>query len=77
LRQRSCGARLAKSSVQATCLLAIASILKGASRSNAAKIACTDWQTLRDWVYRYNAGAMEGLPDRQRLAASASTDKIS
>jgi len=50
---------------QARRLLAIASIRDGASRSEAAKSAGMDRQTLRDWVYRYNAeGAEEGLKDR-------------
>jgi hypothetical protein len=43
---------------QARRLLAIASILSGASRGDAAKSAGMERQTLRDWVYRYNA---EGL----------------
>jgi len=49
---------------QARRLLAIASILDGASRSEAAKSAGMDRQTLRDWVYRYNAEGAEGLKDR-------------
>ena len=44
---------------QARRLLAIASILDGASRSEAAKSAGMDRQTLRDWVYRYNAERAE------------------
>ena len=47
-------------------LLALASILDGASRSDAAKSAGMDRQTLRDWVHRYNAEGMDGLKDRQR-----------
>jgi transposase len=50
---------------QARRLLAIASILDGASRSDAAKSAGMDRQTLRDWVSRYNAEGVEGLKDRQ------------
>ena len=52
---------------QARRLLAIASILGGASRSDAAKSAGMERQTLRDWVYRYNAEGVEGLKDCPRL----------
>ena len=47
-------------------LLALALILDGASRSDAAKSAGMDRQTLRDWVHRYNADGIDGLKDRQR-----------
>ncbi len=47
-------------------LLALASILDGASRSDAAQNAGMDRQTLRDWVHRYNAEGVEGLLDRPR-----------
>jgi transposase len=47
-------------------LLALASILDGASRSDAARNAGMDGQTLRDWVHRYNAEGVDGLLDRPR-----------
>ena len=47
-------------------LLALASILAGASRSDAAQNAGMDRQTLRDWVHRYNAEGVDGLLDRPR-----------
>jgi transposase len=47
-------------------LLALASILDGASRSDAARNAGMDRQTLRDWVHRYNAEGVDGLLDRPR-----------
>ena len=47
-------------------LLALASILGGASRSDAAQNAGMDRQTLRDWVHRYNAEGVDGLLDRPR-----------
>jgi transposase len=59
-------ARQASNPDQARRLLAIASILSGASRSDAAKSAGMDRQTLRDWVYHYNAEGVEGLKDRPR-----------
>lgn len=42
-------------------LLAIAMILDGASREEAAQLNGMDRQTLRDWVHRYNADGVEGL----------------
>ena len=47
-------------------LLALAQVLEGASRSDAARNAGMDRQTLRDWVHRYNAEGVEGLLDRLR-----------
>lgn len=47
-------------------LLAMASVLEGASREEAARTAGMDRQTLRDWVHRYNAEGVEGLRDRFR-----------
>ena len=35
-------------------LLAIAAVLEGASREEAAKIGGMERQTLRDWVIRFN-----------------------
>src|SRR4051794_24986995 len=37
-------------------MLALALVLEGASREEAARHAGMDRQTLRDWVHRYNAG---------------------
>jgi transposase len=42
-------------------LLALAHILDGVSRTEAAEQAGMDRQTLRDWVHRYNADGVEGL----------------
>ena len=39
-------------------MLALALVLEGGSRAEAARAAGMDRQTLRDWVHRYNA---EGL----------------
>src|SRR4051794_21453697 len=44
-------------------MLALALVLEGGSRAEAARAAGMDRQTLRDWVHRYNA---EGLSDRRR-----------
>jgi hypothetical protein len=53
-------ARQPKDAAQARRLLAIAAVLEGASREDAAEIAEMDRQTLRDWVIRFN----ERGPDR-------------
>jgi putative transposase len=42
-------------------LLAIALLLEGASREDAARQCGMDRQTLRDWVHRYNAEGIAGL----------------
>jgi transposase len=42
-------------------LRAMAAILRGASRDEAASIGRMERQTLRDWVERFNEGGPEGL----------------
>ncbi len=42
-------------------ILALALVLEGRSRSEAALLNGMDRQTLRDWVHRYNAEGIEGL----------------
>ena len=42
-------------------LLALAMILEGRSRTEAAEMNGMDRQTLRDWVHRYNADGVAGL----------------
>jgi transposase len=49
---------------QARRLLAIAMILDGASRAEAARQTGMDRQTLRDWVHRFNAQGVDGLRNR-------------
>jgi putative transposase len=49
---------------QARRLLALALVLDGASRTDAAQSCGMDRQTLRDWVHRYNAEGIAGLVDR-------------
>ena len=50
-----------KTAAQARRLLAIAAVLDGASREEAAKIGGMDRQTLRDWVIRFNEQGPDGL----------------
>ena len=45
-------------------MLALALVLEGRSRTEAAESCGMDRQTLRDWVHRYNAEGLEGLHDR-------------
>ena len=47
-------------------MLALALVLEGSSREDAARHAGMDRQTLRDWVHRYNAEGLPGLSDRCR-----------
>lgn len=54
-------AKRAKDAAQARRLLAIAAVLDGASREDAAKLGGMDRQTLRDWVIRFNAQGPDGL----------------
>lgn len=42
-------------------MLALALVLEGATRTEAARSAGMDRQTLRDWVHRYNAGGLDRL----------------
>ena len=45
-------------------MLALALVLDGSSRADAARACGMDRQTLRDWVHRYNADGLAGLSDR-------------
>jgi transposase len=54
-------AKRAKDAAQVRRLLAIAAVLEGASRTDAAKIGGMDRQTLRDWVIRFNDQGPTGL----------------
>lgn len=45
-------------------MLALAMVLEGRSRTEAAELNGMDRQTLRDWVHRYNAEGLEGLKSR-------------
>jgi len=45
-------------------LLALALVLDGRKREDAARLAGMDRQALRDWVRRYNTDGVAGLSDR-------------
>ena len=62
-------AQRVKNAAQARRLLAIAAVLEGASREDAAKIGGMDRQTLRDWVIRSNAQGPDGLVNKSSPGA--------
>ena len=53
-------------------LLALALVLEGRSRTEAAEQSSMQRQTLRDWVHRYNAAGIEGLKSRKSPGAAPS-----
>ena len=58
-------ARRCKDGAQVRRLLAIATILDGGSRSDAALVGSVTRQIVRDWVVRFNAEGPEGLATRK------------
>jgi transposase len=52
-------------------LLALALVLEGHSRAEAARTCGMDRQTLRDWVMRYNEQGIAGLSDRPHGGGAA------
>ncbi len=61
LRREAARAKDARASRR---MLALALVLDGRSRTEAAESCGMDRQTLRDWVHRYNAEGLAGLVDR-------------
>ncbi len=47
-------------------MLALALVLEGSRRLDAARTCGMDRQTLRDWVHRYNEQGLAGLSDARR-----------
>jgi putative transposase len=62
-------AKRAKDASQARRLLAIAVVLDGASREEAAKAGGMERQTLRDWVIRFNEKGPDGLVNKSSPGA--------
>ena len=52
-------------------MLAIAHVIDGASRAEAAQACGMERQTLRDWIHRYNATGIAGLADLLRSGRTA------
>lgn len=74
-------ARRSKDSAAARRMLALALVLEGRSRTEAAQAAGMDRQTLRDWVHRYNERGLDGLADgwgggRQPLLDQPQTERL-
>ena len=67
-------AKAAATAEQARRLLAIALVLEGASRAEAARSTGMDRQTLRDWVHRFNAEGPGALCDRKAPGRSRRLD---
>jgi putative transposase len=65
---RQAAARCADGAV-ARRALALALVLDGKNRTEAACSAGMDRQTLRDWVHRYNDSGLDGLKNRPNLGA--------
>jgi transposase len=68
LRQRAARCRDGRVACR---MLAIAHILDGATRTEAAAACGMERQTLRDWVHRYNATGVAGLRDARRSGRPA------
>lgn len=51
-------------------MLALALVLDGHTRMQAARSCGMDRQTLRDWVHRFNEHGLAGLSDRKAPGAS-------
>lgn len=54
----------ARHGAQTRRLMALAALVEGQSRAEAAPVGLMDRQTLRDWVIRFNAEGPEGLIDK-------------
>ncbi|MCX9146831.1 helix-turn-helix domain-containing protein, partial [Erythrobacter sp. WG] len=67
-------ARTSKDAGQVRRLLALAAILDGSSRSEAARIAGVTLQIVRDWVLRFNEAGISGLATRKAPGPSTILD---
>lgn len=52
-------------------ILAVAMVLEGRPRTEAAELNGMDRQTLRDWVHRYNDGGIAALRSRRAPGKAA------
>jgi transposase len=64
-------AKRARDANQSRRLLSLAAVGEGKDRGEAARIGGMDRQTLRDWVYRFNAEGPAGLVDHRGSGAKA------
>src|ERR1700694_4588136 len=51
-------------------MLALALVVEGRTRIEAARAAGMDRQTLRDWVHRYNDHGLDGLKNHPKTSAA-------
>jgi transposase-like protein len=68
-------AQRTKNAAEPCRLLAIAAVLDGASREEAAKIGGMDRQALRDWVIRFNEQGPDGFINIPSPGAPAKLDE--
>ena len=61
---RGCAAQRSRDAAAARRMLALALVLEGVSRTQAAQAAGMDRQTLRDWVHGYNEQGLPGLSNK-------------
>ena len=64
-------ARRIKNAAQARCLLALAAIHDGGTRSEAARLGHVNLRVVRDWVVRFNAEGPDGLIGRRAPGPTA------
>lgn len=57
-------------------ILALALVLEGRSRTEAAELNGMDRQTLRDWVHRYNGAGIGGLKSRRQPGRSPALSEL-
>ena len=56
-------------------MLALALVVEGRSRQEAASSCGMDRQSLRDWVHRYNAAGLAGLSNKRAPGSTPKLDK--
>jgi transposase len=57
-------------------ILAVAMVLDGRPRAEAAELNGMDRQTLRDWVHRYNAEGVDGLTSRHSPGRTRALNRL-
>jgi transposase len=64
-----------KDAAAARRMLALALVVEGRSRQEAASSCGMDRQSLRDWVHRYNAAGLAGLSNKRAPGSPPKLDK--
>ena len=72
LRRAAAGS---KDAAAARRMLALALVLEGGSRAEAASRCGMDRQSLRDWVHRYNAGGIAALSNQRAQGPATKLDQ--